>query len=408
MDEKSKGFLKPSEVEQLMPQEEMLEYLPDENNFSIGIPKELSVNENRVPLVPEAVKQLVDSKHNVFIEDGSGAAANFTNENYAEAGATIVSSAEEIYKCDLVSKISPPLESEIEMLGRNKVLLSSLFLPNTKKEPYTMLMANKSIAIAYEFIQDRSGSLPVMKSISEIVGNTAVLLASQYLRSPEHGKGKSLGGFPGITPAQVVIIGSGTVAQSAARTVLGMGAAVKIFDNSIHKLRRIQSKLMNSIPTSTLNPKAIKHALQEADVVIAAKFTNLGITPCLITEDMVRSMEQGSVIIDVSIDQGGCFETSKITRHDNPIFDKYGVTHYCVPNIASCVPNTASHSLSNIIGPILESISRHGGIDRMLKHDNGLRKGVYIYKGALTNGQIGNLTGLPSRDIELLIAAFDL
>ncbi len=402
MNEKSKGFLKLSEVEQLMPQEEMLESIPQQSRFSIGIPKEPSINENRISLVPEAVQLLVDNNHTVLVEDGAGLGSNFTNEAYAAAGAHIVDSSEEAFKCDVVVKVSPPLDSELETMGKHKVLLSSLFLPNSQKHFFTKLMAQKSIAIAYEFIQDNIGSRPVMKSISEIVGNTSVLLASEYLRSTKDGKGKSLGGFPGISPAQVVIIGSGNVALYAARTALGMGAAVKIFDNSIHKLRRIQSKLRNSIPTSTLHPSAIAAALLDADVVITAKFTDHGISPCLITEDMVT----GSIIIDVSIDQGGCFETSRITTHDNPIYKEHGVTHYCVPNIASCVPNTASFSLSNIITPMLMKISSYGGIEQLLKHDLGLRKGVYIYNGALTNNQIGSMFGLPSRDIELLMAAF--
>lgn len=406
MNDKSKGFLKLSEVEQLMPKEETLESIPQQSRFSIGIPKEISRNENRVSLIPDAVKQLVEKNHIVLIEDGAGIRSNFSNEEYAAAGARIVSSSEEAFKCDVVVKVSPPSESDLEMMGKHKVLLSSLFLPNSRKQFYTRLMAQKSIAIAYEFIQDSTGSLPVMKSISEIVGNTSVLIASQYLRSIEDGKGKSLGGFPGISPAEVVIIGSGTVAQYAARTALGMGASVKIFDNTIHKLRRIQNKLRNSVPTSTLNPTSISQALVNADVVISAKFTELGISPCFITEDMVRNMEPGSIIIDVSIDQGGCFETSRVTSHDKPIFKEHNITHYCVPNIASCVPNTASYSLSNIIAPMLLKISNYGGIEQMLKHDQGLRKGVYIYNGALTNTHIGNMFSLPSRDLELLMAAF--
>ncbi len=406
MEEQSKGFLRLSEVEQLMPKEEMLETQPGKNKYSIGIPKETSINENRVPLVPLAVKQLVDLGHKVLIEENTGAGANFSNESFAESGATIVKSTEEIFNCDLITKVSPPTEVEVEMLGKQKVILSSLLLPNSKKQFFSKLMANKSIAIAYEFIQDSIGSLPVMKSISEIVGSTAVLLAAQYLRSAENGKGKSLGGFPGISPARVVIIGSGTVAQYAARTALGMGASVKVFDNSIYKLRRIQSKLQNSIPTSTLDPLSVKEALKNADVVISAKFSKHGLTPCYITEDMVSQMEDGSIIMDVSIDQGGCFETSRTTTHSNPTYKTHGVTHYCVPNIASCVPNTASYSLSNVIGPLLNKISEHGGVENMIKHNLGFRKGVYVYKGALTNTQIGNLTGIPSRDIELLMAAF--
>ena len=406
MNEKSKGFLKLSEVEQLMPQEEMLESIPKKSHFSIGLPKESSKNENRISLVPEAVKILVDNNHKVLIENGAGLNSNFSNEAYAEVGANIVDTTEETFKSDVVLKVSPPLEQELEMMGKHKVLLSSFFLPNARKSFFTRLMSQKSIAIAYEYIQDKSGALPVMQSISEIVGSTSILLASQYLRCTEYGKGKLLGGIPGISPAQVVIIGSGTVAQYAARTALGLGAMVKIFDNSIYKLRSIQNNLGHNVPTATLNPETIKPALKQADVVISAKFTNHGISPCLITEDMVKQMEPGSIIIDISIDQGGCFETSKITTHNNPIYKKHGITHYCVPNIASCVPHTASHSLSNIIAPMLMRISELGGIEQMLKNDSGFRKGVYVYNGALTNNHIGELYDLPSRDLELLLAAF--
>lgn len=406
MNDESKSFVKLTNVGQLMPQEEMLESTPQKSRIIIGLPKEPSPNENRISIVPEAVKLLVESGHEVLVEEGAGEGANYSNEQFASAGANIVSSAEETYKSDIILKVAPPIEEELEMMGKHKVLLSSLFLSNSRKSFFTRLMSQKSIAVAYEYIQDKSGALPVMKSMSEIVGNTAVIIASQHLRSTDFGKGKLLGGFPGISPAEVVIIGSGTVAEYAARTALGMGASVKIFDNSIYKLRNIQNNLGHSIPTSTLRSNSLKTALKQADVVISAKFTPLGLSPCLITEDMVSSMETGSIIVDVSIDQGGCFETSKITTHDNPIYRAHGVTHYCVPNIASCVPNTASFSLSNILAPMLMRISDYGGIEKMLKQDIGFRKGVYIYNGILTNNYIGNSFGIPSRDLDLLMAAF--
>lgn len=406
MNDESKSFLKLTNIEQLMPQEEMLESIPQKSRIIIGLPKEPSPNENRISLVPEAVKLLVDSGHKVMVEEGAGEAAQFSNEQFAAAGASIVSSAEEAYQSDIILKVAPPLERELEMMGKHKVLLSSLFLPNSRKGFFTRLMSQKSIAIAYEYIQDRSGAFPVMKSMSEIVGNTVVLIASQHLRSTDFGKGKLLGGFPGISPAEVMIIGAGAVAEYAARTALGMGASVKIFDNSIYKLRSIQNNLGHSIPTSTLHSSTLITALKQADVVISAKFTTNGISPCLITEEMVSQMQPGSIIVDVSIDQGGCFETSRATAHDNPIYKTHGVTHYCVPNIASCVPNTASFSLSNILAPMLMRISDHGGIEKMLKHDTGFRKGVYIYNGTLTNNYIGKLYGIPSRDLDLLMAAF--
>ncbi len=406
MNEESKSFLKLTNIDELMPQEEMLESAPKKSRMIIGLPKESSKNENRIALIPEAIKLLVDSGHKVLIEEGAGDGANFSNEQFAEAGANIVESAEETFKSDIILKVAPPLEEEVEMLGKNKVLFSSLLLPESKRSFFKKLMSQKSIAIAYEYIHDKSGALPVMKSISEIVGNTSILIAAKYLMSTEFGKGKLLGGFPGISPAEVVIIGSGTVAEYAARTALGMGAVVKIFDNSVYKLRSIQNNLGHSISTSTLHSKSLKSALKHADVVISAKFTSHGISPCLITEEIVGQMEPGSVIVDVSIDQGGCFETTKVTTHDNPVYKIHGVTHYCVPNIASCIPNTASSSLSNILSPMLMRISDYGGIENMLKQDRNFRKGVYIYNGILTNNYIGNMFNIPSQDLELLMAAF--
>lgn len=406
MNDESNSVIKLSNIEQLMPQEEMLEYAPQKNKIIIGVPKELSPNENRISLVPEAVKLLVDNGNKVIIEATAGEGAKFSNEQFAASGANIVNSAEEAYQGNIILKVAPPLKEELEMIGRNKVLFSSLFLPNTTKSFFTKLISNKSIAIAYEYINDKSGALPVMKSISEIVGKTAVLIAAQYLMSNNLGKGKLLGGVPGISPTEIVIIGAGTVAEHATRTALGMGASVKIFDNSIYKLRSIRNNIEQSIATSTLHSDAFKIALKQADVVISAKFTSNGLSPLLITEELVSTMEKGTIIIDVSIDQGGCFETSRVTSHSNPVYKKHGITHYCVPNIASCVPKTASYSLSNILTPMLMQISELGGIERMLKQDASFRKGVYIYNGILTNNYIGNLYGIPSQDLELLMAAF--
>ncbi len=405
MNVEEKGF-KLSNIEQLMPQEEMLEYAPKRDKIIIGVPKELSINENRISIVPEAVSLLVNSGNKVIIEKGAGERAKFSSEQYADAGADIVSTAQEAYQADIILKVAPPLEKELDIIGKNKVLFSSLFLPESGSGYFTKLISKKSIAIAYEYIQDKSGIFPVMKSISEIVGNTSVLIASQYLMSNEYGKKKLLGGIPGLKPASVVIVGAGTVAECAARTAIAMGATVSIFDDSIYKLRNIQNNIGHNIPTSTLQSNMLKVALKHADVVISAKFTSKYISPCIITDEMVGTMEPGSVIIDVSIDQGGCFETSKITTHNNPVYKVHGVTHYCVPNIASCVASTASYSMSNIITPMLMNISENGGTERMLKQDAFFRKGVYIYNGILTNNYIGSLFGIPSQDIELLMAAF--
>lgn len=395
-----------SEKGKLLPQEELLEVTPGKNKFIVGIPKELSDDENRVAIVPDAVHLLVENGHQVFVEKEAGLAANFSDEKYAEAGAVIVPTSDEVYKADFIVKIAPPTEDEIEKLERQKTLFSSIFLPHRDREYFKKLMSKKIKAIAYEYIQDKTGAFPVIKSMSEIIGNTTVLIAAEYLSNTLYGKGEMLGGFPGIKPTEVIIIGAGTVAEFAARTLHGMGALVKIFDDSMYKLRTIQNNLGFRVYTSTLQPKLLQKAMREADVIIAAKHFTGHVAPCLITEDMVKKMKPGSVIVDVSIDQGGCFETSKVTTHHNPVYQTFGVTHYCVPNIASRVPHTASYSLSNFLTPLIMNISDFGGIDKMLKRDPYFYKGAYIYNGILTNKYIGNQFGLPSQDLELLMAAF--
>ncbi len=406
MNEKTKDFLRFSQKGQLMPQEEMLETAFKKDKLVIGIPKEVSQNENRIALVPEAVHLLVENGHRVLFEEYAGAAAHFTNEQYAEAGAEIVATHDEVFTADYIIKIGPLTEEEIGKLGNNKVVFSSVFLPDRTKAYFEKLMAKKVKAVSYEFIQDKTGAFPVIKSMSEIIGNTAVLIAAEYLSHASYGRGIMLGGFPGIKPTEMVIIGAGTVAEYAARTALGMGAFVKIFDNSIYKLRTIQNNLGNRVFTSILQPKVLMKAMKDADVVIAAKHSDAGVAPCFIGEEMIRQMQPGSVIVDVSIDQGGCFETSKATSHQQPVYQVHGITHYCVPNIASRVPHTASYSLSNFLTPLLLNISEAGGIERFIKVDHAFSKGIYIYNGMMTNKHISDLFDISFRDLDLLMAAF--
>ncbi len=406
METGEKSYVQYSGKEKLIPQEELLETMPRKNHFVVGIPKELSFNENRVALVPDAVHLLVENGHRVLVERNAGTAAHFPNEKYAEEGAEIIDSHEEIFKADIVLKISPPEDQEIEMLKRGNTLLSSIFLPSRNATYFKKLMAKKVKAIAYEYIQDKTGGFPLIKSMSEIIGNTAVLIAAEYMSNPKFGKGEMLGGFPGIKPTEMIIIGAGTVAEYAARTAIGMGAFVKIFDDSVYKLRDIQNNLGRRVYTATLQPKLILKAMKEADVIISAKHSSGRVAPCLITEEMVAQMKPGSVIVDVSIDQGGCFETSRITTHQDPVYQVHGITHYCVPNIASRVPHTASYSLSNYLTPLLLNISDLGGIEQLLKRDMAYRKGTYIFNGTLTNKFIADLHNLPFQDLELLMAAF--
>lgn len=406
MSEKGKHYFAQVTSEQLVPKEEWLKTSFNNNKLVIGVPREKSENEKRVPLIPNAVQLLTDQGHQVLIEEYAGAAAHFTNHEYAEAGAIMTSGTKEIFQSDIVLKVAPPTEEEIDCMGRGKTLISSVFLPSSSKKYFVDLAAKKTNAIAFEYIQDKSGSLPVMKSMSEIIGNTTILIASQLLCSETHGKGVMMGGFPGIRPTEVVIIGAGTVAEYAARTALGMGASIKIFDNSIFKLRHLQNVLGQRVYTSTLIPSEIHEAIIHADVVIAAKYSAQGISPCLISEQTVKKMKSGSVIVDASIDQGGCFETSRLTSHQDPVYQFSDITHYCVPNIASSVPHTASIALSNILTPMIMQISQFGNVHGMIKRNPSFAKGVYLYNGILTHGQIGSMFGLPSQDLELLTSAF--
>lgn len=404
MDESS--FIKFSKQGQLMPLEEKLATHNKKKTLKIGIPKELSNNERRVPLVPESVNLLVENGHEVIIERGAGNRAHFPDSQYAEAGAILTDLQAEVYNSEIIIKISPPSENEIQMMGKGKTIFSSVFLPDRDKKYFERLIHKKAKAIGYEYIKDKSGAFPVIKSMSEIVGNTAILVAAEHLSHPKYGKGKMLGGFPGLNPSEVVIIGSGTVAEYAARTAIGMGALVKIFDDTIYKLRDIQKTLGSRVYTSILQPKVLLKALKSADVVIAAKYSHGNCSPCMVSEEMVMQMNAGAVIVDVSIDQGGCFETSRATSHENPVFQIHDVTHYCVPNIASRVPHTASYALSNYLIPVLLKISDMGGVEKMLKLDNPFCKGVYVYNGILTNKTIGNKIHLPYQDLELLLSAF--
>ena len=390
----------------LLPQEEMLEVATRKSSLYIGIPKEISFQENRVALVPDAVAVLVNNGHRVIVETNAGKASNFSDTDYSEAGAQIAHSAEEVYKADIILKVSPPSEKEIERMKPRQILLSTLHL-SIQSDTFMRALMNKRVtAIAYGWIQDKEGIFPVIRAMGEIAGGASILIAAEYLSNVNNGPGLILGGISGISPTEVIILGAGTVGEFAARAAIGLGASVKVFDNSLYKLRRIQTALGRRIFTSVIQPRVLQKHLRTADVVIGAIRATKGRTPCVVSEEMVKDMKNGSVIVDVSIDEGGCFETSQVTNHTQPIFRKHGVIHYCVPNVASRVSRTASYAFSTIFGPLLMNIAEYGSVDRMLKQDAGFRKGIYIYNGMLTNKYLGDLFGIPSKDINLLLAAF--
>ena len=390
----------------LLPQEEMLEVGTRKSSLYIGIPREISFQENRVVLVPDAVAVLVNNGHRLVVETNAGKASNFSDNDYSEAGAQIAHSAEEVYKADIIIKVAPPSAKEIELMKPRQILLSTLQL-SIQSDTYVKALMNKKItAIAYGWIQDKEGIYPVIRAMGEIAGGASILIAAEYLSNVNNGPGLILGGISGISPTEVIILGAGTVGEFAARAAIGLGATVKVFDNSLYRLRRLQTAVGTRIFTSVIQPKVLQKHLRTADVAIGAIRATKGRTPCVVTEEMVKDMKQGSVIIDISIDEGGCFETSQVTNHTQPVFRKHGVIHYCVPNVASRVSRTASYAFSTVFGPLLMNIAEFGSVDRMLKQDSGFRKGIYIYNGMLTNKYLGDLFQIQSKDINLLLAAF--
>jgi alanine dehydrogenase len=388
-----------------MPQEEMLEVAPRKSKLQIGIPKETSIQERRVPVVPDAVAVLVNNGHEVILETGAGEGSSFSDKDYSEAGATVVYSTEEVYKANMILKVEPPTLQEIDLMQHGQLLISALQLPIQPKNFLKKLMAKKITAIAFDYIKDPQGMLPIVSVMSEIAGNTSILIAAEYLSSLHKGQGQMFGGISGVSPTEVVILGAGTVGEFAARSAIGLGASVKVFDSSTHKLRRLQSMLGQRVATSVIQPKVLEKALKTADVVIGAISSTVGRAPIVVTEEMVSQMKDFSVIVDVSIDQGGCIETSEVTSHDAPIFSKYGVIHYCVPNIASRVSRTASFALSNVITPTILDTGEYGGLETMIKSYMGIQNGVYVYKGVLTNKYLAETFGLPYKDINLLLMA---
>ncbi len=389
------------------PVEELLEVSNMKESFVIGIPKELKDDENRVSLTPEAVELLVANGHKVIIEKDAGKEASYSNQDYSNTGGKITDTRQDIYKCDIILKVAPLTDDEIGYLKKNQIIISSLRLPSQSEGSVKKMMEKKVTCIAHEFLKDENNTFPVVRSMSEISGMTSIMIASEYLSNVHKGKGVLVGGIAGITPTEVTILGAGTAGEFAARAAKGLGASIKIFDDSIVKLREIKISLGIETFTSTYHPQILYKTFRSSDIIIGAMdIISKNKRPFYVTEEMIKIMKPGSVIIDLSIDQGGCFETSKFTTHKNPVFVKNEVIHYCVPNIPSRVSRTASIALSNIFTPILLSLGATGGIKNELKDNFGLRHGVYIYNGILTNKIIGNKFNIRSQDIDLLMAVF--
>ncbi len=389
-----------------MPREELIEKAVSRRQISIGIPHDIHDDEKRVALTPEAVKILTDTGNEVFIQTNAGLGAGFPDRDYSENGAVVADTPQKVYECDIVIKIAPFTEKEAGLLKGNQIVISFMNAATMGEDTLSALTRKRVTAIAAERIKDNDGILPVVESMSEISGITSVLIASEYLSNTSGGKGVMLGGVTGVTPTEVVIIGANTAGEYAARAALGLGAIVRVFDSSVHRLRLFQDLLGQRLYTSTFHPQVLQKALKSADVLIGALSTD-DLRPWFyVSEEMVQGMKRGSVIIDLSVDTGGCVETTEPRAIKDPIYEKHGVLHYSAWNLPSRVPKTASIALSNVFRPLMQDIADSGGITPMLKFNTGLRHGVYIYNGILTNEMLAQKFGILSKDINLLLAAF--
>jgi len=387
---------------ELLPQEETLEISRQKGKLFIGIPKETYFQEKRICLTPDAVAAVVSNGHKVLVEKGAGNEAGFSDNDYSEAGAQLSNDTKKIFGCPIILKVEPPTIKELELINPKTVLISALQLKTRQKSYFETLAKKKITALAFEFIKDEDNSYPAVKALSEIAGTASVLIAAELMVNAKKGNGLLFGNISGVPPVEVVVIGAGTVGEFAARSAIGLGANVKVFDSSITKLRTLQNNLGRTLYTSTIQPKNLMKALRRCDVAIGAVRGN-NRSPIVVTKTMVENMKNGAVIIDVSIDMGGCFETTEMTSHDNPIVIKNGVIHYGVPNIPARYPKTASISISNIFTPYLFNIAECGGLENAIRFDSGLKNGLYFYRGILTNKAIGDWFDLAYSDLNLII-----
>ena len=396
----------PKEQRSLFPEECLLREIARQPRLSIGLPKENADVETRLALTPEGVAIVTEEGHSVYVQRGAGTPMSYSDLQYSEAGAYMVDDASEVFAVDLVLKIAPPTIDELNLMHDRSTILSMLQLSNLSADCIKLMIKKKMTAIAYELIKDEQKTFPVVSSISEIEGNTSIAVAAELMSNERGGKGLLLGGVAGISPTEVLILGAGIAGSVAARTALALGALVKIFDHDINKLRKIQHYLGQKVFTSVIHPNVLIKALASADAVIGnLRYIN-GSERFMVSEDLVKTMKTGAIIIDMSIDQGGCFETSECRTLQNPIFEKHGVIHYCVPNISARVARTSSMALSNIFAPILIKIGHSGCIKSAISESAGFRHGAYIFEGVLVNRLIGSYYGIASNDVSLLLAGY--
>ncbi|WP_209389258.1 alanine dehydrogenase [Chryseobacterium sp. RR2-3-20] len=388
----------PFSEEELMPKEEKLDVIKKGKQFSIGIPKETCLNERRTCITPDAVQVLVEHGHEIIVESGAGKSSFFTDLQYSESGARITEDPKEAFAQDLVLKINPPTEEETEYLKPNSYLVSALQI-NLRDKDYFLKLAEKKInAIAFEFIADEYKQLTLVRLIGEIAGTVSILYSSELLALSN---GLMLGGITGVRPAEVVVLGAGIVGEFATKAAIGLGASVKVFDNSLSKLRRLHTLVDSRVPTSIIDPKELSKSLRRADVVIGA-LPRLNMQP-IVTEEMVMKMKKGSVIIDIGIDNGKAIETSELTTMEDPYIIKHGVIHCGLPNLTSKMPRTTTKAISNFFLSYILNYDEEGGFENMLLRKNEMKQSLYMYKGRHTKKVICDRFGLTYHDINLLI-----
>jgi alanine dehydrogenase len=359
----------------------------------VGIPKEIKDNEYRVSMTPGGVQQLVEAGHTVLVETQAGEGSYFQDEDFAQAGAKIVSVPEVWRQSNMIVKVKEPLPAEYQYLHPDLLLFTYLHL--AADETLTRAMLDSGvIGIAYETVELPNGALPLLTPMSEVAGRMAAQIGAQYLERHEGGRGKLMGGIPGVRPARVVILGGGVVGTNAAQIALGMGASVIMMDINIDRLRTLSELLHGNFVTLVSNPLNVARAVSAADLVIGAVLVKGGKAPKVVTRDMISQMKRGSVIVDVAVDQGGCVETTRPTTHSNPIFFVDGVLHYCVANMPGAVPRTSTYGLSNSTLPYVLKLANRG-FKTVISADPALALGVNTYHGKLTYQAVAEAFGLP-------------
>ncbi len=390
-----------------IPQELLKELTKVDNSLLIGIPKERDTEEKRLALSPEGVEILTNAGHHVLMESGAGAGINYSDSQYAECGAEIVPGPVEVFQADIILKILPPLPAEVALMKNRATLFSMMQLNLYAKDSFEGVMSKKITAVAYELIEDAEGRFPVMNMLNEIEGTVAISIASSLLSSFQGGKGVLLGGVAGVPPTEIVIIGAGTAGTVAARTALGMGALVKIFDDDIHKLRTVRNRLGSMIFTSNFQPNVLQNAFSTADVVIGAMGDMNSRRRYVIAEELVRVMKRGSLVLDLQTNQGGSFETTcSHLPHNSMVFEQYGVWHYCKPSISNYVARTTAMVFSNIFVSMLLQTADAGSVQNRMKMDPVFRSGVYLYSGRPVNDRVSNHFNILSNSLDIYLSAF--